>query len=95
MIGIVTFNKSYDLQEIIRNISLESIVLETDSPYLAPDPFRGKRNDPSYIPIIAQKIAELKNITSSEVEEQTTKNAQKLFLLSEKENTGLNNEITI
>jgi len=77
--GIVTFPKSYELQDIVRDLPLDKIVLETDCPFLAPDPYRGKRNEPKYIPIIAQKIAELKNISLKEVEEQTTKNAQKLF----------------
>jgi TatD DNase family protein len=77
--GIVTFKNSKELQNIIKEIPLKNIVLETDCPFLAPDPYRGKRNEPAYIPIIAQKIAELKNININEVKQQTTANSQKLF----------------
>ena len=76
--GVVTF-KNGGLDKVLPEISLEHIVLETDSPYLAPIPYRGKRNEPSYIPIIAVKIAELKNTSVQEVEQVTTKNALKLF----------------
>jgi len=77
--GIVTFKNSNELQNIIREIPLEKIVLETDCPYLAPEPYRGKRNEPMYIPLIAQNIAELKNIELEKIEEITTKNAKELF----------------
>lgn len=76
--GVVTFKNS-GLQEIVKEIDLEHIVLETDSPYLAPAPFRGKRNESSYLSIIAQKISEVKEIPLSEVAAQTTKNAQDIF----------------
>ncbi|HSZ24144.1 MAG TPA: TatD family hydrolase [Cytophagaceae bacterium] len=76
--GVITFKNS-GLDKIIPEINLEHIVLETDSPYLAPVPFRGKRNEPAYIPIIAKKIAELKNISVEEVAEITTANAMRLF----------------
>ncbi len=76
--GVATF-KNGGLDKILPEINLEHIVLETDSPYLAPIPFRGKRNEPSYIPLIAKKLAEIKNITSEEVELITTKNALELF----------------
>lgn len=76
--GIVTF-KNGGLDKVIPEIDLQHMVLETDSPYLAPVPHRGKRNEPAYIPLVAKKIAELKNCALEEVQEVTTKNALKLF----------------
>ena len=76
--GVATF-KNGGLDKVIRPIGLEHIVLETDSPYLAPVPYRGKRNEPSYVPLIAQKVAELKNCPIEEVGKITTENALKLF----------------
>jgi TatD DNase family protein len=76
--GIVTFKKS-TLPEIINITSLEHIVLETDAPYLAPVPYRGKRNESSYLPLMAQKIADLKQLSVAEVARITTENAEKLF----------------
>ncbi len=78
--GVVTFKNS-SLQQVVQNIDLNHIVLETDSPYLAPVPYRGKRNESSYIPLIAQKIAELKNRNMAMVAEITTETACKLFRL--------------
>ena len=78
--GIVTYKKS-DLPEVVKNIPLEKIVLETDSPYLTPVPFRGKRNESSYLIYIAQKIADIKNISVNDVAELTTKSAMQLFNL--------------
>ena len=79
--GVVTFKNSR-LAETVKKVPLDRIVLETDSPYLTPAPFRGKRNESSYIPIIAEKIAELKGITPGEVAETTTSNAERLFGIS-------------
>ncbi|MCC6689932.1 MAG: TatD family hydrolase [Bacteroidia bacterium] len=76
--GVCTFKNS-SLNKVIPNIDLEHLVLETDAPYLAPVPHRGKRNESSYINLIAQKIAELKNTTISEVAEVTTKNSIDIF----------------
>jgi TatD DNase family protein len=76
--GVVTFKKS-SLPEVLRDISLEHIILETDAPYLAPVPYRGKRNESSYIPIIGTKIAEIKNCSVEEVAMITTKNAERIF----------------
>lgn len=76
--GVVTFRKA-SVAEAVRRIPLEHILLETDAPYLAPVPHRGERNESAYIPIIAAKIAEIKGLTLSEVEEATTLNAQKLY----------------
>ncbi len=77
--GVLTFKNAQKLVNVVKNISLEYIILETDSPYLAPEPYRGKTNAPKYIPIIAKKIAEIKNITVKEVGKITTSNAQSLF----------------
>ena len=76
--GVVTFKNS-NLQDVVKKIPLSSIVLETDSPYLAPDPYRGQTNSSKYIPIIAAKIASLKEISINEVMQVTTNNAIKLF----------------
>lgn len=76
--GVVTYKNS-GLTEILKDIDLKYIVLETDAPYLSPVPFRGKRNESSYLKYIAQKIAEIKNISIEEVAEQTTKNAEQIF----------------
>ncbi len=76
--GVVTFKNS-DLSEVIRDIDLNSIVLETDAPYLAPQPKRGKRNESSYLVYIAEKIAEIKDIGIGDVAKITTKNAETLF----------------
>jgi len=77
--GIITFEKSSEIQEVVKKIPLERILLETDAPYLAPTPHRGKRNEPSFVIEVAKKIAELKGISLEEVEEATTKSAIDLF----------------
>jgi TatD DNase family protein len=76
--GVLTFRHS-PLVEIVNEIPLANILLETDAPYLAPAPHRSKRNESSYIPIIAQKIADIKNITLEGVAGVTTYNAEKVF----------------
>ena len=76
--GVVTFKNS-GLGALLENIPLDNIVLETDSPYLAPVPFRGKRNEPSYIPIIANKLAEIYKVRVEEIAKTTTENARKIF----------------
>lgn len=76
--GVATFKKS-GLDTVIPHIPLDRIILETDSPYLAPTPHRGKRNEPAYIPLIGQRVAELKNSNLAEVQQATTKNALTLF----------------
>ena len=78
--GIVTFKNS-GLAENIKNISLKHFVLETDSPYLAPVPYRGKRNESSYVKLVAEKIAEIKQVTLNDVAGVTTQNAVELFKL--------------
>ncbi|MGZ4090128.1 MAG: TatD family hydrolase, partial [Bacteroidia bacterium] len=76
--GVVTFKNS-GLDKVVENISLEHLVLETDAPYLAPLPFRGKRNEPSYILEVARKVAQIKNCPVQEVEEVTSDNATFIF----------------
>lgn len=78
--GVVTF-KNAGLAEIVKEIPLEHLLLETDAPYLAPAPHRGKRNESCYIPLVAQKIAELKGIGVEEVADITTASARALFTL--------------
>ena len=79
--GVVTFKNAKKLKEVVENIPLTSIVLETDCPYMAPEPNRGKRNNSAYIRYVAEKIAELKGITYEEVVEQTEKNAREMYRL--------------
>lgn len=76
--GVLTFKKA-SIAETVKDIPLERIVLETDSPYLTPVPFRGKRNESAYIPHIAAKLAEIKGIDILEAAQQTTLNAKSLF----------------
>ncbi len=76
--GVVTFKNS-GLAEVVKDIPLDELVLETDAPYLTPVPFRGKRNESSYLRFVAEKIAEVKNITFQEVAETTTQTAENLF----------------
>lgn len=79
--GIITFDKTGNMEQVAKVVPLERIVLETDSPYLAPTPYRGKRNEPVYIEAVAKKIAEWKNISFEEAATVTTENAKKLFML--------------
>lgn len=76
--GVVTYKKSA-MAEVVKEVPLEKIILETDAPYLPPVPYRGKRNEPAYVPLIADKIAELKGISREMVAEETTKAAHALF----------------
>lgn len=76
--GVITYKKS-GLAEVVAGLPLERLVLETDAPYLTPVPFRGKRNESSYLSFIAGRIAEAKNLTVEEVAEVTTANAGKIF----------------
>lgn len=79
--GVVTFKNGRRLKETVEAIPLASIVLETDCPYLAPEPYRGKRNNSSYIRYVAEEIARLKHVTYEEVVRQTEENAKKLYRL--------------
>ena len=76
--GVITFKNS-NLAATVARIPAEHIVLETDAPYLAPVPYRGKRNESSFLPIIAEKVAEVKGLTREQAEELTTRNALKLY----------------
>lgn len=76
--GPLTYKKS-TLPDILKEIPLDNIILETDAPYLPPTPFRGKRNESSYIPIIGQKLAEIKNCPIEDIQAATTRNAIQLF----------------
>ncbi len=76
--GVLTYKKS-GLAEVLEKIDLKHIVLETDSPYLTPVPFRGKRNESSYLKYIIEKLAEIKKIPVDEVATITTANAEKIF----------------
>jgi len=80
--GIITYRNS-GLQKVVEVTGLDHLVLETDSPYLPPVPYRGQRNESAYIPVIAEKIAELKNVSVAEVAEITTRNAKNLFNLKD------------
>lgn len=77
--GVVTFKNARKLKETVKETPLEAIVLETDCPYLSPEPFRGKRNNSMYIRYVAEEIARLKEITYEEVVLQTEKNARELY----------------
>lgn len=79
--GVVTFKNSRKLKETVEAIPLTSIVLETDCPYLAPEPYRGKRNNSSYIKYAAEEIARIKGVDSEEVLRQTEENAKRLYRL--------------
>ncbi|HEX7415955.1 MAG TPA: TatD family hydrolase [Smithellaceae bacterium] len=77
--GVVTFDKAKTIQDVAQRVPLSSLLLETDAPYLAPIPHRGKRNEPSFIIHTAKKVAELKGVSLEEVAQATTKNAKSLF----------------
>lgn len=77
--GIVTFKNARDLQQVAATVPLERILIETDAPYLAPVPHRGKLNDPSYVRHVAEKIADLRSMTAQEVGQASTENFFRLF----------------
>ena len=79
--GIITFKNSNDLQDTFREIPLDRLLIETDSPFLAPMPKRGKKNEPSYIKYTLEKLSELKEISSSKISDMTTQNFENLFSL--------------
>jgi len=83
--GVVTFKNAQKLKEVVKYTPLDRILLETDCPYLAPVPRRGKRNNSTYLPFIAQEIASIKGVSYEEVVEQTTRNALKLFGIGERD----------
>lgn len=79
--GILTFRNAEDLREVARYVPLDRCLIETDSPYLAPVPYRGKTNNPSYVPHVAAKLAEVKGLSVEAVAEATTANFERLFPL--------------
>lgn len=79
--GVVTFPKAIELKEIVKEVSLEHLLLETDAPFLTPAPYRGKRNEPGYTFYVAREIANIKAIDIETVKKVTTENANKLFRL--------------
>lgn len=81
--GVVTFKKAQDVQEAATHVPLDRLLVETDAPYLAPVPYRGKRNEPGYTRYTVEKIAELRNLPVEEVALQTWKNAHRLFRIAE------------
>lgn len=76
--GIATFKNS-NLDEVVRELPLDQIVLETDAPFLAPDPHRGKRNEPAYLRIVAENVARIRNLSLDEVAQATSRNARRVF----------------
>lgn len=78
--GILTFKNATLIKEVAKNIPLDKILIETDSPYLAPTPYRGKTNQPAYVKHVAEEIAKLRNISLIEVGEATSRNFRRLFL---------------
>ena len=81
--GVLTFKNARKAVETAASIPLERIVLETDCPFMAPEPFRGKRNDPGYLPKMAEKLAEIRGISMEDAVKITTENAKRLYRLSE------------
>ncbi len=79
--GIITFKKAENVREVLKNTPLERILLETDSPFLTPDPYRGRENAPYYLPFIAEKVAEVLEINIDQVLQQTKLNSLNLFKL--------------
>lgn len=79
--GVVTFKNARRAVEAVETLPLERILIETDCPYMAPEPYRGRRNDPSYVPLIAARIAQIKGLSPEEVGRATRENAARLFRL--------------
>jgi TatD DNase family protein len=79
--GSITFKNAEGFREIVKRIPLESLLVETDAPFITPEPFRGKRNEPSYVRYTAQKVAEIKKISFERVAEVTTENALRVYRL--------------
>ncbi len=80
--GIVTFKKSQELQEVARRLSRDRFLIETDCPFLAPEPHRGKRNEPAYVRLVASKLAELRGVSFEEIAALTSRNTRELFRIA-------------
>lgn len=78
--GILTFKSAQDLRDVASFVPLDRLLIETDSPYLAPMPYRGKTNNPSYVPFVAKQLAVLKNLKVEDIAELTSRNFERLFL---------------
>jgi TatD DNase family protein len=81
--GMVTFAKSDNIRDLVRAVPLDRMLLETDAPYLTPDPFRKHRNEPKYIPVVAARVAEVKGVSLEELADTTCANARRFFRLPE------------
>ncbi|HXF74609.1 MAG TPA: TatD family hydrolase, partial [Methylomirabilota bacterium] len=77
--GIITFKNAEPLREVVRKVPLDRMLVETDSPYLTPAPHRGKRNEPAYVRLVAEAVAQIKEISFGDVAEATTRNVGQLF----------------
>ena len=77
--GVVTFKNAIKMKEVAKEVPLDKLLIETDAPYLTPVPYRGKTNQPAYIKYVAEEIANLRNTSFEEINEQTTKNAKLVF----------------
>lgn len=80
--GVLTFNKALDVKESAKQVPLNRVLIETDAPYLSPQPYRGKRNEPSYVRYVAEELATLRDMSLTEIAKITTENANKLFGLT-------------
>jgi TatD DNase family protein len=86
--GILTFKRSEELRAAVRELPLERLLLETDAPYLAPEPFRGRRNEPAYVAHVAATLAEVKGLVRAEIERATTENFFRLFTKAQRHAGG-------
>ena len=77
--GILTFKNAQDLRDVAKFVPMDRLLIETDSPYLAPVPYRGKTNNPSFVPFVAQQIADIKSLSLEAVAEATSHNFDQLF----------------
>lgn len=80
--GIITFDKTGNMEKVLNIVPNDRLILETDCPYLTPAPHRGKRNEPAYIKFVAEKVAQIKNLSQADIEKLTTENAKRLFALT-------------
>ena len=79
--GLITFKNLQDLRDVVKDVPLDRMLLETDAPYLTPEPYRGKRNEPLYVKYVAEKVAEIKGISLEKVAQKTSENAKAVYNL--------------